>query len=230
MEIQGHFKYLGSITQGNGGQDREIQSRINAASQVFRSLKKSVFTSNHVDLNSKLHFYSCLVLSRLTNEAAESWALTGSQAAQLETFHNACMRRMMGRYRGTGGPSTAELLDVTGQMPISQLLSRHRVRWLGHAALPQAGDHHHEPSAACRLHPGAPKTCRPPPLHVEGWGHARPQRPGAPATAGPPPRLAEAGVGSRVVEGGCQPVLAGGQSVLVDTNLLSFSLVLACSF
>ena len=98
------------------------------------SLKKSVFTSNHVDLNSKLHFYSCLVLSRLMNGAAESWALTGSQAAQLETFHNACMRRMMGRYWGTGGPSTAELLDVTGQMPISQLLSRHRVRWLGHAA------------------------------------------------------------------------------------------------
>ena len=38
------------------------------------------------------------------------------------------MRRMMGRHRGTGGPSTAELLDGTGQ-----LLSRHRVRWLGHA-------------------------------------------------------------------------------------------------
>ena len=74
------------------------------------------------------------MLSRLTYGAAESWALTGSQAAQLETFHNSCMRRMMGRYRGTGGPSTAELLDGTGQMPISQLLSRHRVRWLGHAA------------------------------------------------------------------------------------------------
>ena len=41
---------------------------------------------------------------------------------------------MMGRYRGTGGPSTAELLDVIGQRPISQLLSCHRVRWLGHAA------------------------------------------------------------------------------------------------
>ena len=40
VEIQGHFKYLGSITQGNGGQDRAIQSRINTASQVFRSLKK----------------------------------------------------------------------------------------------------------------------------------------------------------------------------------------------
>ena len=44
------------------------------------------------------------------------------------------MRRMMGWYHGIGGPSTAELLDVNGQMPITQLLSRHRVRWLGHAA------------------------------------------------------------------------------------------------
>ena len=50
--------------------------------------------------------------------------------------------------------------------------------------------------------------CRPPPLHVEGWGHARSQRPRAPATAGPPPRLAEAGAGPGAVEGGYQPVLA----------------------
>ena len=76
------------------------------------SLKKSVFTSNHLDLNSKLYFYSCLVLSRHMYGAAESWTLMGSQAAQLETFHNSCM---MGRYRGTGGPSTVELLARTGQ-------------------------------------------------------------------------------------------------------------------
>ena len=54
-----------------------------------------------------------------------------SQAAQLETFHNSCMHHMMGRYRDIGIPSTAELLDETGQMPITQLLSRH---WQGHAA------------------------------------------------------------------------------------------------
>ena len=82
----------------------------------------------------KLYFYSCLVLSCLTYGVAESWALAGSQAAQLETFHNSCMRGMMGWYRGTGGPSIAELLDVNGQMPITKLLSRHMVGWLGHAA------------------------------------------------------------------------------------------------
>ena len=184
--------------------------------------QKVSFTSNHVDSNSKLHFYSCLVLSRLMYGASESWALTGSQAAQLETFHNSCMRRMMGRYRGTGGPSTAELLDVTGQMPISQLQGQ-----VAGACSPQAGDHHRQPTAACRLHPRAPKACRPSPLHVEGWGHARPQRPRAPARAEPPPRLAEAGAQPGAVEGSYQPVL--GLSVLIDTSLFSF-LVLACTF
>ena len=131
---------------------------------------------------SVMHFYSCLVLSRPTYGAAESWALTGSQAAQLETFHNTCMRRMMGRYRGTGGPSTAELLDVTdAHLPTNQPPQGQ----VAGARSPQAGDHHREPAATCRLHPGAPKACRPPPLHVEGWGHARPQRPRAPATDWP---------------------------------------------
>ena len=74
VEIQGHFMYLVSITQGSGGQDWEIQIQINKASQVFKSLKKSVFTSNHVDLNSKLHFYSCLVLSRLKQSHGPSRA------------------------------------------------------------------------------------------------------------------------------------------------------------
>ena len=44
------------------------------------------------------------------------------------------MRLMMGQHRGQGGPSTADLLDVTGQVPITHLLSRHRVRQMGHAA------------------------------------------------------------------------------------------------
>ena len=69
------------------------------------------------------------------------------------------------------------------------------------ACSPQARDHHRQPTAACRQHPGAPKACRPPPLHVDGWGHARPQHPRVPATAGPPPRLAEAGTGPGAVEG-----------------------------
>ena len=68
--------------------------------------------------------------------------------------------------------------------------------------------------------PGAPKACRPTPLHVEGWGHARPQRPRAPATAEPPPRLAEAGARPGAEEEGYQLVLV--LSVLIAISLLCF--------
>ena len=89
-----------------------------------------------MDLNSQFQFYSCLMPGALMlmPHIRGSRVMGPHEAAQLETFHNFYMRRMMGRCRGTGGPSTAEQLDVTGQVPITQPLSHHRDRWLGHAA------------------------------------------------------------------------------------------------
>ena len=134
---------------------------------------------------------------------------------------------MMGRYRGLGGPSTAELLDMSGQVSITQLLSRHRVRWLGHAARKPEATMVNQLLYADSI-PGRPRPVgHPPPLHVDGWGgHAGPQHPRAPATAttGPPPRLAEVGAGPGRVEGGCQPVLA--LSVLYTPAYLVLVLVI----
>ena len=109
----------------------------------------------------------------------------------IKTFHNSCMRRIMG-YRGLGGPSTAELLCVTGQVPITKVLSHYRVRWLGHAARKPKTTMVKQHLLFADSTPGRPRP-RPPSLHVDGWGHAGPQHPRAPATAGPSPRLAEAG-------------------------------------
>ena len=75
-----------------------------------------------------------LVLPRLMYGAAKSWALTEAKGAQLETFHNGCLRQMMGLHRGPDGPSTAELLARTGQTSMAGLMRRHRVRRPGHAA------------------------------------------------------------------------------------------------
>ena len=119
------------------------------------------------------------------------------------------MRRMMGRYRGTGGPSTAELLDVTGQMTISQLLSRHGVWWLGHTARKPETTIVNQVLHADSI-PGCPRPVGRPhyPWMDGALQDLNTLGARAPATDGPPPRLAEAGVGPRVVEGGCQPVLA----------------------
>ena len=96
---------------------------------------------------------------------------------------------------------------MTGQRPISQLLSRHRVRWLGHAA--------RKPETAIvnqLLHvdsiPGRPRPVGRP--HYT-WKDGAMQDLNA---LGPRLQLdllrdlAEAGAGPGVVEGGCQPVLA----------------------
>ena len=60
-------------------------------------------------------------------------ALTEAQGAQLEIFHNGCLRQMMGLHRGPDGLSTAELLARTGQANMADHMRWHRVRWLGHA-------------------------------------------------------------------------------------------------
>ena len=44
--------------------------------------------------------------------AAESWALTEAQGAQLETFHNGCKRQMMGLHRGPDDVMVKQLLFV----------------------------------------------------------------------------------------------------------------------
>ena len=74
-------------------------------------------------------FYKSLVLPRLMYGAAESWALTEAQGAQLAIFHNGCLRQMG---RGPDGSSTAELLARTSQANMAD--RRHRVRWLGQPA------------------------------------------------------------------------------------------------
>ena len=123
-----------------------------------------------------------------------------------------CMRRMMGRYQGIGSPSTAELLDVTGQIPITQLLSRHRVRWLGHAAASPRPQW----SICCmqtlsRGAPGCP--------HYTWMDGAMQDL----STLGPRLQLdlLRSWRWTGNCGGGCQPVLA--LLVLIDTGLLSFS-------
>ena len=81
----------------------------------------------------KLHLI--IASQRLMYGTAESWALTEAQGAQLETFHNGCLRQMMGLHRGPDG-STAELLARTGQANMADHMRRHRVT--GGARSPQA--------------------------------------------------------------------------------------------
>ena len=62
VAVKHQVKYVGSIVQAGGWQDKELQRRLCSAGQVFRSLKANLFSSRRVGLGSKLKFYKSLVL------------------------------------------------------------------------------------------------------------------------------------------------------------------------
>jgi hypothetical protein len=75
-----------------------------------------------------------MVLPILLYGAAESWALTDAQLHRLDVFHTTSLRRITGHGRGPDCISNNDLFELTHQQPLREILRRHRMRWLGHAA------------------------------------------------------------------------------------------------
>ena len=127
------FKYLGGLCDASGSQERELGRRLRAAGDAFKQLQPRVFRCSRVGLRTKLMLYKAVVLSVLLYGAAESWALTESQVHRLSVFHTTCLRRIM-RVSRLDMVSNEELCSRAGMPCMAELLSRHRLRWLGHLA------------------------------------------------------------------------------------------------
>jgi hypothetical protein len=128
------FSYLGSLLHSTGGQQPDISSRLTAAGHVFRRLR-SVLTSRHISLGTRVRIYKAIVVPTLLYGAAESWAPTQAQQQQLDVFKTTRLRIMT---RDPCFDETAirneDLYQKTQQIAISSLLRKHRLRWLGHLA------------------------------------------------------------------------------------------------
>ncbi|KAL1445973.1 hypothetical protein WDU94_003591 [Cyamophila willieti] len=68
------FKYLGSLLQHNGYVEKEINHRINAASQAFQKLYSRVWKRHEINLKTKLLVYQTIVLSTLLY-SSETWTI-----------------------------------------------------------------------------------------------------------------------------------------------------------
>ena len=95
--------------------------------------RKKVFQAR-ISLAIKLHIYKAVAVSTLLCGGAELWAPTGSQLRQLDAFNATCLRQILGIRRGPLMIRNAELYVITHQPSMTALLSKHRLRWLGHVA------------------------------------------------------------------------------------------------
>ena len=135
LEVVKHFTYLGSNISRDGEVTVEIDCRIAKASRAFGCLKKPIFQDRNLSIATKRQVYRAVVLSVLLY-GAETWVLKAQHVKCLNSFHNRCIRTILGvtRYQHWKERITsAHLASTFGmQQLISDFVMEQRLRWLGH--------------------------------------------------------------------------------------------------
>ena len=135
VEMVQTFQYLGSCIDASGDMKYEITSRIVKAARAFGLLKKPIFLDKNLLIPTKRAVYCAVVLSVLFYRA-ETWTLKAEHTRRLRSFHNRCIRIILGvtRYEQWKQRLSSERLahEFGLQEPVESMLMSHRLWWLDH--------------------------------------------------------------------------------------------------
>ena len=93
------YKHVGSLVDGLGRLECELQARIAAANRVYQPLAKKLMSAKYLDSKTKAQLFLSLVLSVLLY-GCETWPEpTQAQGKKLEAFQMKCLRRLAGEPR-----------------------------------------------------------------------------------------------------------------------------------
>ena len=125
-----NFTYLGSTISSNASLEAEISRRIGRASGTMAQLSKRAWENQMLTTRTKMSIYQACVVSTLLY-GSETWTLYSKQEQRLNTFHLRCLRRILG-ISWYDRVSNCEVLDKAEMPSLHSLLSKRRLRWLGH--------------------------------------------------------------------------------------------------
>ena len=123
------FTYLGSVISSEDGAKADIDTRINKARTVFKSLK-NIWRSRKYSLKTKLKVYSSNVKTVLLY-GSECWRAVQNEMKKLNSFHNKCLREIC-RIFWPNKISNLDLYEKTDEKDIETQIRIRRLRWLGH--------------------------------------------------------------------------------------------------
>ena len=113
----------------------KVDCRIAKAYRAFDCLRKPIVQDRNLSIATKRQVYRAVVLSVLLY-GAETWVLKAQHVKRLNSFHNRCIRTILGvtRYQQWKERITsAHLASTFGmQQLISDFVMEQRLRWLGH--------------------------------------------------------------------------------------------------
>ena len=133
-----NFVYLGSCITTDCEIREEIFSPIGKAAKAFGCLRNSIFCNKDLSIDTKRSVYKAVVLPSLLY-GSETWTVESDNLRHVQTFHNQCVRSIMGITNYQHGkieriPSRVLRKDFGMEELISDVLTNHRLRWLGHVA------------------------------------------------------------------------------------------------
>jgi reverse transcriptase-like protein len=133
IEVEDKFPYLGVTVRADQNSAREeVEERIVKAVKVFRALYHPLWKRKQVSTETKVAMYRAAVIPVLLY-GCEAWVLSVKESERLEVFQMKCLRVILGITK-RDHRTNEEIRKETGQGEIGEILTRNRLRWLGHVA------------------------------------------------------------------------------------------------
>jgi len=126
------FRYLGSTVSSSGNLNREVDSRIGQAANLFGKLKRRAWDNKYLTIHTKVRIYQTCVLSSLLY-GSETWASHTHVERKLNSFHLRCLRKICG-VSWMDKVSNLEILGRCGTTSLYPIIKQRRLRWLGHVS------------------------------------------------------------------------------------------------
>lgn len=140
LEVVESFKYLGSLITSNGTSDKEIQTRINAATSCMIRLK-TIWKSKDISVKTKIRLYKSLVILVLSY-GCESWTLLLDHDWRIHAFDMKSLRRILQipwhAYK-TNEYVMQHAKELAGPIePAITTIKRCKLQWFGHVTRHQS--------------------------------------------------------------------------------------------
>ena len=95
IDMVNDFTYLGSTITRDGEVNQDVKLRIGKAARAFGCLQKAMFQNKRFSVETKRRAYTAAVMSVLLY-GSETLAIKAESVRRLTSFHNRCIRSMMG--------------------------------------------------------------------------------------------------------------------------------------
>ena len=131
IDVEDSFPYLGvNVRIQQSSSCEEVALRLSKAVKVYKALYHPLWKRKQVSLETKMAIYRGAVLPSLLY-GCETWVLSEIESQRLEVFQMKCLRGILGITK-FDHRRNEDILEETKQSTVGELVTRSRLRWLGH--------------------------------------------------------------------------------------------------